>query len=212
MGRRQEVRSGLKDDIGAQTGYTCRCRKEQARHRLKRPSSPDAVPHNVHGHMCRMIVPQNRPSCRSLIGVTLAADGYSRPFLFVRALPGAGLDLQLLRSWPDVLRWQVRAASPCGVDARSRHALPGEPDWPLQPRRAIPPLSRPFAERDASGFPAIAAECSTGGELGGIGKALPWCMPGRAIGSLLLFLRVGPAGICSDRPASPSSSPHRVQT
>jgi hypothetical protein len=88
----------------------------------------------------------------SMLGLAGGAGDRAAPVL-VRALPGSGTDLQLLRSRPDLLCGWLCARGATPRSAGGRPALSGEPPRAGEPCRACRPLSRAAKERDASGFP-----------------------------------------------------------
>src|SRR5258708_10991905 len=118
--------------------------------------SLDAVPHTVGDTHAE---PVSRQSWRSSTG-RLSIRGYRRrdsAVVCVRGLSRPGVDLQLLRPWPDLLRRGVRTACPPPYPASRRPALPDQPSGAAEACRAGAALPGAPQKRDASGFTPAAA-------------------------------------------------------
>jgi hypothetical protein len=141
---------GLERTLGAVT--TCRIDGHGVD--LNRQVRIDAVPHTVPSTHAGALFHSLRTS--SMRGRTHAV-GSTGAAACVRALPGSGADLQLLRPRPDLLcgRLCTSRAAPSAV--RRWPTLSDQPPRAREPCSACRPLSRAAKERDASGFPTAAS-------------------------------------------------------
>ncbi len=130
-----------------------RSRQEERARQRQNPlrSNRCRVPHRA-GHGCRESISQAASPCRTLVGVTWAANGKYRSLVPLRGLPSAGAGLQPLRPGPDLLRRRLRPSRSSELTAGCRQALSKQPTRPLHACRTQSPLPAPPAQSDASGF------------------------------------------------------------